>query len=167
MPWITIADTDALPASSAERQNVAAVKGVDDLAACVARAVDAFRAAIASRGHPLDADGTVPQGYAAPVLNLALWWFVSQGVPKNEGLQTAARAGAAQAAEALLDELRLGRTVPELPAGYTPVAPRTGSWNSENKLLPRTHPTPPPNTQWQNTDNTQRPYANPEGPQDE
>jgi hypothetical protein len=85
-------------------------------------------------------------------------------------LQTQERKGAHDAARQLLKEVarqRFNLEPPPAPDGAAPAPsqPLSGSWNSENKLLMRTHPIPPPSTQWQ-SDNTHDPYANPSAPTD-
>ena len=43
--------------------------------------------------------------------------------------------------------------------------PASGQWNSENKLLNRTHPVPTPQAQWPVPEGTMPPWANPEMPE--
>jgi hypothetical protein len=149
MSWITLVDQDVLPSGNQERIGIVAAKGIDDLANCVAEAVEAFRSAIASTGNTLGPSGTVPSGFKHYVLGMALWHFVSAGVPQNEALQTPARRDQNSEAEALLRQLRAGRVMVELPDGVTAQYPRTGAWGSENPLVMRTHPVPPPEMQYQ------------------
>jgi uncharacterized protein RhaS with RHS repeats len=168
MSWITPTTDQLWPDSSTELAGIVAVKGADDRADVLAGVVDEFRQAAAARGHPLGPDGTVPRAWQRYVTGIACWRFVSVGVPQNEGIQSAARREANDEGQQALARIAAGEIAPELPDGYTAQNPRSGNWNSENKLLMRTHPVPPPSMQWQNQqDTSQPPYANPEGPADE
>ena len=164
--WVSVLDTDVLPAASAERASIAAIRGGDDLLSFAAEAVATFRGAIDGRGHSLGPAGTVPPGLKHYAIAMALWHWVSEGVPENDRLQTKARRDNAKEAEEALQAIREGRLTPELPDGYSGPG-RVGSWNSENRILSRTHPVPPPSTQWQSADESQEPYANPNAPSDD
>jgi hypothetical protein len=158
--WVELTNGEVLAADSAERAAIAAIKKWDDLDAVTSNVVAMFRDAIASRGHTLGDAGTIPSGFKSYAISLALWLFVS-GVAKNESIHTAAREKAAERAEELLQSIREGKISVPLPDGTAAGSPRSGNWNSENKLHGRTHPVPRPGVQ-ENTD-----YANPDAPEDE
>ena len=64
--------------------------------------------AYADAGRALGSAGTVPAGLKARAIAIALWRFVSEGVAKNEGVQTRAREQAAEEARKWLDALGRG-----------------------------------------------------------
>jgi hypothetical protein len=158
--WITPVDSEVLPKTAQERTAIAAIKGVDDLADILAEVVADFRDAIAGRENALDADGMLPQGLAKYARDLALWIFITRGVPKNEGVQTSQRADAAKRAEDMLQGIRDGKVSVEPPTGWTTTTGQ--NWNSENRLIMRTHPVPPPIQQQPPPSTGGRPYANPD-----
>jgi hypothetical protein len=106
--WVELMDADVMPANSAERIGVAAAKGRDDLADLCAQTVEQVRMAYADAGRVLGPAGTVPAGLKARAIAIALWRFVSEGVAKNEGVQTRAREQAAEEARKWLDALGRG-----------------------------------------------------------
>lgn len=168
MSWVTPTPDQVFAAASKEYASLVAVKGQDDLADILSQSVSQFRGAINSRGYPLDADGSVPPSLLRYVLDLTVWEFVTRGVPKNESIQTKERKDRAKDAQDKLEGILAGKVAVELPDGYVPANPRTGTWNSENKLIMRTHPVPQPSTQFQTpTPPTQQPYANPAAPADD
>lgn len=160
MAWITPSDNEVLPPAAKERASIKAIKGVDDLGQILTEVVAEFRDAIAGRENALDADGTVPQGLAKYVRDLALWIFITRSVPKNEGIQTKERADAAKKAEDILQGIRDGSISIEPPTGWVNTSAK--NWNSENRLVMRTHPVPPPIQQAPPTSTDGRPYANPD-----
>ena len=164
MSWVTVTDQDILPANSKERIAIVAVKGIDDLPDSVQKVTDSFRGAISARGFELGPDGTIPSSLVRHVQAMALWTFLTQGVPKNESVQTEARKKADSEGASALKAIYEGRMAIE--AVSTPANPRGGQWNSENKLIPRGHPTPSPSVQYQNTNPAVEPYANPNAPSD-
>lgn len=158
--WITPADSEIFPAAAKERASIVAIKGVDDLAAILAEVIAQFRDAIAGRENPLDDDGTIPSGLAKYARDLALWIFITRGVPENEGIQTKERNDAAKKAEEILKGIRDGDISVEPPTGWSTSVAK--NWNSENRIVMRTHPVPPP-IQQAPPPSSGRPYANPDG----
>lgn len=163
--WITITQGEVLEElSSAEAAMMTAVAG-DKAATFVSRAVDECRGAIAGGGYPLGPDATIPPGLASDVLAIARWrWLIA--FPTLAKMQTPERKDAFETAQKKLEKVSQQKFAVEAPG--TGVVRPTGSWNSENKLIPRTHPVPKPTTQFQSADSTARPYANPDAdaPQD-
>lgn len=99
--WINLVDTEVF-APGKERAAIAAVKGGDDLAAICDEIVEAVRNAYRSGGRVLGPDGQIPSGLLHHASSLALWHFVSVGVPKNDSIQTASRRSGADEAEKYL-----------------------------------------------------------------
>jgi hypothetical protein len=83
--------------------------------------------------------------------------------PQLQALQTKERKEAASNGQDMLDNIANQGLQVELPDAASQGNPRAGNWNSENKLINRTHPTPTPSSQFQNAP---APYANPNGPSD-
>jgi len=106
--WVELNDADVMPANSPERVGVAAAKGRDDLADICAQTVEQVRMAYEYSGRTLGAAGLVPAGLKPRAIAIALWRFVSEGVAKNEGVQTRARELAAEEARKWLDGLASG-----------------------------------------------------------
>ncbi len=170
--WITLTTADILseltPAETAALQTIQGA--TDQLTPILSKAVAQARGAIRAGGYPLGDDGTIPDQLASDVTALARWrWLTS--FPQLQRMQTKERKDAHDAARELLEGVarqKFNIEPPPAPDGATPAPsqPASGSWNSENKLVMRTHPIPPPAVQWQSTDNTQEPYANPSAPTD-
>src|SRR6266403_1482150 len=128
----------------------------------VAHAVDEVRGFIDSGGYTLDVcDNTIPIGLFSDAIALARW-RVLIAVPSFRQLQTPERKAAFDEAikKLMLIATREFSVEPPVPDAN----PRTGNWNSENKLIMRTHPIPRPATQFTPQINT---YANPDGPADQ
>jgi len=92
--WITLVDQDVFGSNAKERQSIVAIKGLDDLGEIVAAVTEQVRDAYHSGGRPLGAEGTIPANLKGRAIAIALWRFVSEGVPKNEGVQTKQREAA-------------------------------------------------------------------------
>lgn len=160
MPWTAPTATDALTEfNSDEKAQVDALTGDSaNLATILARVVAQVRGDIRAGGYPLDADTTkIPDSLHSDCIAIARWKFLIS-LPKSEELQTDARKLAATDAIAKLKRIADGDYGVEQPA--TVSAPAAGSWNSANKILPRTHPQPRPGPQADNA------YANPDAVED-
>lgn len=103
--WVELADADVLPANGAERVAIAAIKGQDDLQPLCDQVVEQVRQAYLLSNRDVGADGTIPSGLKERAIAIALWRFVSEGVTKNEALQTQQRQDAATEARKYLDDL--------------------------------------------------------------
>lgn len=121
-----------------------------------------FIGAMNAVGYQTVSDGRVPDQLRGYVMADAVWeWLKDQ--PGLEKFKTKAREQAykdAQDAYERITEKRFGPIEPPV------VTQQTGNWNSENKLIMRTHPTPPASTQFGNVGNPQPEYANPNAPSD-
>lgn len=110
--WITITADQVFADNSKEKAGIVVVKGRDDLGETLEGVVNLFRDAIAARGRTLGDAGTVPSAYRRYVINLALWDFISTGVPRNDGIHTKERETAAKEAGEFLKSLREGNADP-------------------------------------------------------
>ena len=63
------------------------------------------RQAYAFSNRDLGEDGTIPAGLKERAIAIALWRFVSEGVAKNEGIQTKQRESTAAEARKYLDQI--------------------------------------------------------------
>lgn len=103
--WIDFTDDDVLAAASPERKSVVAIKRRDDLADICGQVVTQIREAYALSNRDLGADGQIPEGLKARALAIALWRFVSEGVPSNKALQTRQREDAAKEANEFIQKI--------------------------------------------------------------
>lgn len=103
--WIELLDSDVMPGNSQERIGVAAAKGRDDLQDICDQVVEQVRDAYISGGRSLGPDRTMPAGLKVRAVAIALWRFVTEGVGKNDGLQTAGRKDAADEATKYLGRI--------------------------------------------------------------
>jgi hypothetical protein len=164
MAWSAPSAADVLSEFTADEQEILdAVQGVEtsSVAAILGRVVAEVRDSIRSGGYAL-ADGvtTLPLGLHGAAIDLTRWrWLIS--VPALKALQTDARKKAAEDSLKKLEKIAAQEWAVEPPTeGATA---RSGCWNSENKLVMRTHPVPPPGLQRTPADGQ---YANDDAPED-
>lgn len=125
--------------------------------------IAAARGKILAGGFPLGADGTVPDQVIPDLAAIIRWRWLTT-FPHLQNLQTKEREKQFTDAQEAFDQISRGKVRIESPvAGANPL---TGQWNSENKIVPRSHPVPPPSTQFQSDGQTSPPYANPTAPSD-
>ncbi len=103
--WINLSDGEVLPLASQERKTVAQIKGADDLSAICEQVTEQVRQAYLFSNRDLGPEGTIPMGLKERAISIALWQFVSEGVPKVEKLQTKERESAASEARKYLDRI--------------------------------------------------------------
>lgn len=165
MSWVTMVVNDVLseftPAEKTILDGIQAGASTN-LTAILGRAIAEVRGAIAGGGYPLGAAGTIPDALASDVIAIARWRFLV-AMPALAKLQTKERKDAFDGAQEKLKAVSRQEYAVEAPVAGT--NPGTGQWNSENKLVMRTHPVPRPGTQFQGT--TGKEYGNPDGPQDQ
>ncbi len=128
----------------------------------VINVIDEVRGYITAGGYALDDVSdprTIPTGLFEDAIAIARW-RVLIAVPMFKQLQTEERKLAFEAALKKLLLIAEGKFFVEPPIP-DPLIPRGGNWNSENKLIMRTHPVPPPGSQFTPQINT---YANPTPP---
>jgi hypothetical protein len=165
MSWqtITIADvtkqftTDEI-ASIATQQGTGSgpINNIDGvLAAVVAEVRDYIR----SGGFALDDDeSTIPRGLFNDAIAICRW-RLAVSLPKQSEMQSAVREKAFDAAMEKLTKISEQDFAVEPPQPDT--IARAGLWNSENKIIMRTHPVVRPSWPAGVT-----PYANPDAPDD-
>lgn len=128
-----------------------------------ARVIDEVRGYIAAGGYELDTTSdprTIPLELFEDGIAIARWRLLI-ATPSLRQLQTEERRLAFEAALKKLGLIAEGRfAIDPITTGGVP---RAGCWNSENKLIMRTHPIPRPGTQLTPQENT---YANPDAPAD-
>ena len=146
-----------------DKARTSATGGVDPVTEEIANAIARIRRAVAS-GNPLDSNpAKVPGSLKGVAVRLALYALMERlRVPLSDDQRETRKIDNS-------DLLRIAdrKVLVEAPddvLGTSPVPQNLGSWNSENKLVPRTHPSPRPAAQ--------RPlapgqYANPDAPEDE
>ncbi len=127
-----------------------------------AHIIDEVRSYIIAGGYAVDQvfDNTIPIGLFEDAISIARWRYLIS-VPSLKQLQTEERRLAFDAALKKLMAIAEQKFFVEPP--IPDINPRTGNWNSENKLIMRTHPIPKPSSQFQPQTDT---YANPDAPSD-
>jgi hypothetical protein len=132
------------------------------LAVIVGNVVAEVRGSIIAGGYDVDTSpNTIPAGLLNDLIAIARWRFLVSA-PNFKAFQTEERKGLYTDSLAKLSLIAQQQYSPESPSPSEIV--RTGMWNSENKLIMRTHPIPQPGTQYGPQDGTQ--YANPDAPVD-
>ena len=145
------------PAEQATLKNIQAAQ--DNLQPILDRTVAAVRGAIRAGGYDLGADGQTPDQLDGEVIAITRWRYLV-AIPQAKSMQTDARKAAHDSAVARIDKVANQEVNIETPTAG--VNPASGNWNSENKLLMRTHPTPTAVSQGQQTDQNNPQYANPD-----
>ncbi len=161
--WLTITP-DHLKAAGhgaiVDRAQTLATGGVDPVAEAINSAVARVRRAVQA-ANDLDADTTkVPRSLEDVAVRTALFRLMERiGLPLSADQR---KSGELDAAD--LQELSQRKIRVEAPDNLDPDAapPNRGNWNSEPKLIMRTHPVPPPAQQLPPGND----YANPQGPAD-
>jgi hypothetical protein len=172
MAWKTVTVEDVLGELTVQEQ--AALQGIegagDQLPLILARVVNAARGAIRAGAYRLGEEGTTPDQLDLEIIAVARWRWLT-AFPQLQRLQTRDRRDAHDEALARLDLIARQRIAIEPPdksdrgARAKITSPKSGQWNSENKLLNRTHPVPTPEAQWPVPEGTLPPWANPEMPE--
>lgn len=163
MPWRPISTKDCkfTPSELARLNNIQGY--ADGLAKRLQDVVGEFIGAMNAVQYPTRADGTVPDQLRGHILARTAVLFL-EDFPELKIMMTDARKKAGETAEEKLSEVaqrKFGAI--ESPSAVAPVG---AGWNSENRLILRTHPVPPPAQQFPPGDPNQEPYANPAAPGD-
>lgn len=120
--------------------------------------INKFVGAMTASGYPVNTDGSVPDQLRNHVMADAIWELLKDA-PNLKAFQTDQRKKAAGDAETAYEKIcARNYGALESPTG-TDIS--TGGWNSENKLIMRTHPIPAPPAQFQTNPFTSPDYANP------
>jgi hypothetical protein len=165
MPNYTAIVADDLKAAGhgaiVDRARTMAVGETDPVDAEIANAVARVRRAV-SAANVLDIDTTkVPMSLKGLVVRMVLFALMERiGLPLTEDQRDSRKFDQSD-----LNRLTDRKIIVEAPDDpeTTPSGPSRGMWNSENKLIMRTHPVPKPRTQF---DPQTDAYANPAAPDD-
>jgi hypothetical protein len=167
MAWVILTTDDVLseftPNEAATLRNLqgsGSGPGYANIDVITARTIDEVRGYIMAGDYAIDDanDDTLPKGLFADAIAIARW-RVLISAPQLRQLQTEERRKAYE------DALKKLGLVADQKFNVEPPEPPTsdltaGCWNSENKMLMRTHPVPRPGAQGADD------YANPEAPAD-
>ena len=129
----------------------------------LADAIGCFIGGMTAAGYSVVKTGLVPDQLRDHVMAKAVWEWL-RDFPSLKVFKTAERLAAYQEAEKaylLIVKKEYGALEP--PGGID----TTGNWNSENKIIGRMHPIPPPLMQFQPAGLAGDPYANPNAVNDE
>lgn len=125
MSWSTIAATEVLEEfTPQEKTAINAIQGAStQLAAILARAVNAWRGAIRSGGGAVSSTAsTIPDQIRMDVIAQARWrWLIA--MPSLKALQTKERSEAASLAEKRFDDIARGNLRVESPTADESTAP--------------------------------------------
>ena len=135
--------------------------GTDALPLILDRAIAEVRDAIRAGGYDLDEAGTLPLGLHSDCIAIARWRWLITLPDAAKPFQTEGRKGAFEDAPKKLGKISNQEWAVEPPDLDN--SRRFGNWNSENKIVPRTHPVPRPGVQYSPQDGR---YANPDAPED-
>lgn len=146
---------------TAVRAKATANGDADPLAEYITDVVATLRTAVQS-GNQVDSDATkVPNGLKEMALRMILrrlYSYIELALSTDDAKQ-------AEEDRSYLNRIidkRLRFPAPDTADATQPL-PNLGNWDSENKLIMRTHPVPRPRTQFDPQTNT---YANPDAPAD-
>lgn len=164
MPWRAITTAQVLAEfTPAESALLANIQGADSaLQQILSDTAAEFVGAMSAAAYSVATDGSVPDQLRRHVIARARWgWLIA--FPQLKALQTDGRKAAADAAEKMLEKIA------ERKAGAIEDPAGTGNsnqnWNSENRIILRTHPAPPASLQ-SPPQTGGAPYANPNAPAD-
>ena len=157
MPWRPISTSDCkfTPAELARLNNIQG--GTDGLDKRLKDAVGEFIGAMIAAKYDCVDDGTVPDQLRSYILARTTIAFLTD-FPELKAMLTDERKKAGDKAEEILRKIAT-REFGAIESPLTPPA-KTGNWNSEPRLVMRTHPIPP--TSQQSSGN----YANTDAPDD-
>ncbi|MDE2098229.1 MAG: hypothetical protein KGL39_13320 [Patescibacteria group bacterium] len=164
MAWRPITTTQVL--AEFTPQETAALNAIQGVATALNQiltdTVGEFVGAMNAAGYAVNTDGTIPDQLRRQVIARARWgWLIS--FPQLKSLQTDGRKKAADDAAAMLEKVAARQAgALEDPSG---TVPSNANWNSENRLILRTHPAPPASSQAP-PQTGGAPYANPAAPAD-
>lgn len=147
--------------SPEEKRAMQTIQRSEDIGAeILASVVREFVGTMQASGYPVATDDTIPDAVRIHVINRTRWLWLCE-FPSLAQWQTEAREKLNTEAQEILRLISQRAFNVEAP---TDASTPSANWNSENKLLMRTHPAPRPGVQNQAATNQ---YANPDGPEDE
>lgn len=165
--WISITG-DTLKAAGhgaiVDRAQTVATGDVDPVAYAISAGVARVRRAV-SAGNDLDTDATkIPTSLESVAVRLALYGLMERiGLSMSEDQRKTRDMDASDLNRLTDQKIRV-----ELPdtVDLTLAPQNRGNWNSENRLIMRTHPVPVPSSQCGQSSSSSD-YANPDGPTDQ
>jgi len=172
MTWEVLTSEDVLAQFTiAEASAVRSLQGsgsgsgqpFENIDAKVIRVIDEVRGYITAGGYALDTTSdprTIPISLFEDAIAIVRWRILI-ALPSFRQLQTEERKQAFEDALKKLDLIRQQKFVIDPPTPST--LSGFGLWNSENKIIMRTHPVPRPGDQFLPQINT---YSNPNAPAD-
>lgn len=90
-PWITLTAQDLFADTSQELASIVAIKGKDDRTDIACAVTEQVRDAYRSGGRVLGNAGTIPAPLKERAVSIALWKFITSGVPRSDGVHTKER----------------------------------------------------------------------------
>ena len=163
--WTTPSAADVMSEfTPQEAATIKGIQGASNLPGILARVVAEIRDYIRSGGYALDTtdETTIPLGLHNDAITLARWRLLIS-LPQLKTLQSEGRKEATDRAEQKLLLIADQKFSVEPPDSATAGTAKIGSWNSENKIIMRTHPVPRPAAQF---DTQPGQYSNPDGQED-
>jgi hypothetical protein len=152
MSWIAPTPEDVLseltPAEATKYQNLLQGSSTTEkIVPILDRVVAEIRGYIRSGGYAVDEDDNtlLPPSLISDSVVITRWRFLTS-VPDLQAVQSDARKAAFDAAMAKLMMIAKGDWFVEPPIPST-TSNQFGNWNSENRLIMRTHPVPSPDSQ--------------------
>jgi hypothetical protein len=164
MSWRTVAVTDCklTPVELATINNI--LGSTTGLQTRLNDTVAEFIGAMTAAGYGVNTDGTVPDQLRGHITARATWLFL-QDFAQLKSMMTDGRKELAAKAETMLENVAKRKAgAIEDPSG---AAPSNQNWNSNNKVIMRTQPTPVPSQQATPSTSSTQQYANPDAPADD
>lgn len=150
--------------TASERAMLAAASGVEErLQERLTDSIRKFIGGMSAAGYEVNLDDSVPDQLRNHIMSDAVWEWLKD-FPQLKAFQTEQRKQAAADSEKAYERIitrEYGAI--ESPEGSDIT---TGNWNSENKLIMRTHPTTAPFRQFAVNQFSEPDYANPNAPDD-
>jgi hypothetical protein len=165
MPWRPITATlDEAGFTPSEQIVLRSIQNSNTgLATCATNAVRMFVGGMSAAGYPVNQDGTVPDQLRPHIINYYVWDWLRK-FPQLKSMQTDMRKQAYADAQRIYEKI-VNREYGALESPFG-TDTTTGNWNSEQKLIMRTHPVPSPQQQFQQSILGSPMYANPNAPSD-
>jgi hypothetical protein len=166
MNWTTIT-LDDLKASGlawvVEKAQDVSTGAVDPAEEEIANAVSRVRRSVAS-GNPLDIDtAKIPGSLKGLTVRMALFALMERlRIPLSDDQRDTRKNDNSDLLR--IADRKVLLEAPDDPMETSPVPQNIGTWNSENKIVGRTHPVPRPGVQRPGDEGR---YANPTAPEDE
>lgn len=152
MSWIAPSASDVLseltPAEATKFQTVLGGSSTTEkIEPILDRTVAEIRGYIIAGGYAIDEnESLLPKGLITDAIAIARWRLITS-LPDLAPVESDARRAAFDQSMKKMDKIAAQEWTVEPPTDVTGEFSQAGNWNSENKLIMRTHPVPPPLTQ--------------------